>query len=99
MCNIVDCGDVDFSATGGKERYDDIYAVYKEFYKRGISTLTCGGEHTMSRPITIALGEDDLICGAPLYSPGAAQSLLYAPQIRLESKYSHFYAHWELDES
>ena len=59
ICNIIDYGDVSFSATGGKERCADIYKVYKEFYDRGISPLTCGGEHTMSRPITIALGEDE----------------------------------------
>ena len=59
ICNIVDYGDVSFSATGGRERCDDIYKVYKEFCRRGISPLTCGGEHTMSRPITIALGEDE----------------------------------------
>jgi len=59
ICNIADYGDVAFSATGGKERCDDIYTLYKEFYRRGISTLSCGGEHTMTRPITIALGEDN----------------------------------------
>ena len=38
-------------------------------------------------------------CSAVPYSGIAAQSLLYAPQIRLESKYSHFYAHWAANES
>ena len=59
ICNIVDYGDVAFSGTGGKERCEDIYKLYKEFHRRGISPLSCGGENTMSRPITIALGEDD----------------------------------------
>ena len=61
ICSVIDYGDVAFSGTGGKERCEDIYKVYKEFYKRGISPLSCGGEHTMTRPITIALGEDDPI--------------------------------------
>jgi len=59
ICNIIDFGDIAFSGTGGKDRCGDIYAAYKEFYRKGISTLSCGGEHTMTRPITIALGEDD----------------------------------------
>lgn len=59
LCNIIDYGDIVFTGTGGKERCEDIYKVYKDFYKRGIAPLTCGGEHTMSRPIIIALGEDE----------------------------------------
>jgi agmatinase len=59
LCSVVDYGDVGFSATGGEARCADIYRVYKEFHERGIATLSCGGEHTMTRPITIALGEDE----------------------------------------
>ncbi len=59
LCSIIDYGDIAFSGTGGKERCADIYAVYKEFYRRGIRPLSCGGEHTMTRPITIALGEEE----------------------------------------
>ena len=59
LCSIIDYGDIAFSGTGGEARCADIYAVYKEFYRRGIRPLSCGGEHTMTRPITIALGEDE----------------------------------------
>jgi len=59
LCSIIDYGDIAFSGTGGEVRCDDIYAVYKEFYQRGIRPLSCGGEHTMTRPITIALGENE----------------------------------------
>lgn len=59
LCSIIDYGDIAFSGTGGEVRCDDIYKVYKEFYRRGIRPLSCGGEHTMTRPITIALGEDE----------------------------------------
>ena len=58
LCKIIDYGDIEFMASGGRERCEDIYAVYKEFYRRGIRPLSCGGEHTMTRPITIALGEE-----------------------------------------
>ena len=58
LCSIIDYGDIAFSGTGGKERCADIYDVYKEFYRRGIRPLSCGGEHTMTRPIAIALGEE-----------------------------------------
>lgn len=57
LCRIIDYGDVAFSGTGGKERCGDIYALYGQFQERGILPLTCGGEHTMSRPICNALGE------------------------------------------
>ncbi|MGI9286774.1 MAG: arginase family protein [Pseudomonadales bacterium] len=59
LCNIIEYGDIAFSGTGGETRCGDIYKVYKQFYERGIVPLSCGGEHTMTRPITIALGEDE----------------------------------------
>ena len=59
ICSIIDYGDIAFTGTGGQQRCEDIYEVYKEFHRRGIAPLSCGGEHTMTRPITIALGEEE----------------------------------------
>jgi len=59
LCRIIDYGDIAFTGTGGKQRCDDIYKAYKALDRRGIAPLTCGGEHTITRPITIALGEDE----------------------------------------
>ncbi len=59
LCSIIDYGNIHFTSTGGEGRCEDIYKVYKEFYKKGIVPLTCGGEHTLTRPITIALGENE----------------------------------------
>jgi len=48
MCNIIDYGDVSWSATHLAARLDDIACVFETLGKAGVSTLNCGGEHTTS---------------------------------------------------
>jgi arginase family enzyme len=59
LCNIIDYGDIDFSGFDLRPRLDDIFEVFLEFQRRGINTLTVGGEHTMTYPILKALGKDE----------------------------------------
>ncbi len=48
QCNIIDYGDVQWSATDLQTRLEDIANVFKLLGEAGISTLNCGGEHTTS---------------------------------------------------
>jgi guanidinopropionase len=46
QCNIIDFGDVEWSATDLQTRLEDIYQVFLELGQAGCYTLNCGGEHT-----------------------------------------------------
>ena len=49
QCNIVDYGDVDWSETSLETRVcEDIAQTFEALSSAGISTLSCGGEHTTS---------------------------------------------------
>ena len=60
MCNIIDYGDVDFS--NGFDVQDRIESIYETFIKladNDITTLTIGGEHTLTYPILKAKAKDE----------------------------------------
>ena len=59
MCSIVDYGDIDFTGFDLKERIDNIYQTFLKFKESNISTLSVGGEHTMTYPILKAHGRDE----------------------------------------
>ena len=46
QCNIIDYGDVEWSATHLETRLDDIADVIRTLGEEGLYTLNCGGEHT-----------------------------------------------------
>ena len=48
QANIIDYGDVGWSATDLVTRLEDISQVFLELGKAGVKTLNCGGEHTTS---------------------------------------------------
>ncbi|MBT7952949.1 MAG: agmatinase [Gammaproteobacteria bacterium] len=55
--NVGDYGDIEFEHKDILPRVEQIYALYAEFSKAGVNTLSIGGEHTMTYPIMKALGE------------------------------------------
>ncbi|MBL4712662.1 MAG: arginase family protein [Gammaproteobacteria bacterium] len=46
LCNIIDYGDVQWSATDLQIRLEDIAQVFLKLGQAGCATLNCGGEHT-----------------------------------------------------
>jgi len=46
QCNIIDYGDVQWSATDLQVRLEDIAKVFQKLGEAGCATLNCGGEHT-----------------------------------------------------
>ena len=46
QCNIIDYGDVEWSASNLVTRTEDIAAAFEELGRAEIYTLNCGGEHT-----------------------------------------------------
>ncbi len=61
MCNIVDYGDVGLGLpeVSAKSWMVGIEETYKKFAEAGISTLSFGGEHTITYPILKALGAEE----------------------------------------
>jgi len=62
QCNIIDYGDVDWSATDLQVRLEDIAQVFRLLGDAGCATLNCGGEHTTSfgalKGLSAAHGDD-----------------------------------------
>jgi len=60
MCNIIDYGDVDFgNAFDVQDRIDSIYETFLKLADNDITTLTIGGEHTLTYPILKAKAKDE----------------------------------------
>ena len=60
MCNIIDYGDVDISkGLDIRDRIESIHETFLKLADHNISTLTVGGEHTMTYPILKALGRKE----------------------------------------
>lgn len=57
QCNVIDYGDIEWSACNMDMRVNDIYEAFKELAESGITPLACGGEHTITYPIIKALSE------------------------------------------
>ncbi len=57
QCNIIDYGDVEWSAADLKARVEDIYRTFKTLGDAGLYTLNCGGEHTTSYGVLKGLSE------------------------------------------
>ena len=60
MCNIIDYGDVDFSTGFNIEkRIEIIYETFLSLMDHNVTTLSVGGEHTMTYPILKAHGKNE----------------------------------------
>ena len=59
LFSVGDYGDIAFEQEDMLSRIEQIYALYDNFHRAGINTLSVGGEHTMTYPIMKALGQDE----------------------------------------
>ena len=61
LCSIIDWGDVEFERNPYNLNacLDQLIDTYARFYEKGISTLTIGGEHTITYAILTALGKEE----------------------------------------
>jgi len=57
QCNIMDAGDVNWTATHLQTRLQDIYNRVLELANKGASILNCGGEHTTAFGVLKALSQ------------------------------------------
>jgi len=59
LCSVADYGDIAFEHEDMLSRVEQVYALYDNFHRSGINTLSVGGEHTMTYPIMKGLGQDE----------------------------------------